>query len=138
MMKKRYIKKTDRITKPEKWTAEFCLNELSEIESYIKSDEGKYFVFIAECCLYRGYSSNRWCEMKSKFSDNKEISEFIKRIEDFLEIRLFKAGLANEVNSTMAIAGLNNKYRWANKYEHDLKTAEKPQINISIDGKLIE
>ena len=106
--------------KPEKWTAEFYLNELNEIEKYIHSDEGKYIVFIIECCLYRGYSSNKWSEMKNKFADNIELLETIKRIEDFLEVRLYKAGLTNEVNSTMAIAGLNNKYRWANKYEHDL------------------
>lgn len=124
--------------KPEKWTAEFYLNELNEIEKYIHSDDGSDVVFIIECCLYRGYSSNKWSEMKNKFADNIELSETVKRIEDFLEVRLYKAGLTNAVNSTMAIAGLNNKYRWANKYEHDLKTAEKPQINISIDGKLIE
>jgi len=107
------------VTKPEKWTADFCLNELAEIEKHIQSEDGEDIVFIIECCLYRGYSSNRWSEMKSKFKENEQISESIKRIEDFLEVRLYKAGLTNAVNSTMAIAGLNNKYRWANKYEHE-------------------
>lgn len=117
--------------KPEKWTAEFCLNELNEIEKYIQSEDGEDVVFIIECCLYRGYSSNKWSEMKNKFAENLELSETIKRIEDFLEVRLYKAGLTNAVNSTMAIAGLNNKYRWANKYENDITSkGEKIENNI--------
>jgi hypothetical protein len=120
----------NEVGRAEKWTAEFCLNELSEIDKHLKSDEGKFIVLIIECCLYRGYSSNRWSEMKTKFKENEIISETIKRIEDFLEARLYNAGLSNAVNSTMAIAGLNNKYRWANKYEHEHSGEIKTKTEI--------
>ena len=117
--------------KPEKWTSGFFANELKEIDNFIRNDkEGKFYVFIIECCLQRGYSTNRWSEMKQKFKDNVELMESVKMIEELLEVRLYKAGLANKVNSTMAIAGLNNKYRWTNKYDVDHKS-DGEKINQS-------
>jgi hypothetical protein len=98
----------------EKYTAAFMLNEIKEINAFLDSDEGNDIVFIGEMCIIRGYSPQRWSEIKDRHIDNKIITESIKIIEAKLEYRLYKAGLTNAVNATMCLAGLNNKYRWEN------------------------
>lgn len=104
----------------DKYTASFCLNELSEMKKYIESDDGSDVVLIKELTLYRGFSYQRWSEITAKYAENKEISDTIKKIEDILETRLYKAGLTNQVNTTMAIFGLKNKYRWVDKNETEV------------------
>lgn len=117
----------------EKYTTEFVTNELKEMLDYINSDDGSDVVFIGELCLYRGYSPQRWSEISLKHKENEEITETIKIIEAKLEFRLYKAGLTNQVNATVCLAGLNNKYRWENakqKIEAD-HTSKGEKISIA-------
>jgi hypothetical protein len=97
---------------PEKWTFDFCMNELDEMQKYLNSEDGSDLVFLSELCLYRGYSHQKWSEISNKFEKEKEIIDIIKKIEETLENRLYKAALTNQVNATMAIFGLKNKYKW--------------------------
>jgi hypothetical protein len=104
----------------EKYTADFCINELNEMMKHINSDDGSDVVLIKELCILRGFSHQRWSEITAKFADNLEISDTIKKIEDILEMRLYKAGLTNSANSTLVIFGLKNKYKWVDKIDTEL------------------
>lgn len=115
----------------DKYTLSFCLNELSEMVKYIESDEGYDVVLIKELTVYRGYSHQKWSEILNKFPESKEIQDTIKKIEDILEMRLYKAALTNQVNPTMAIFGLKNKYEWRDKVETENENKHSGEITIT-------
>lgn len=116
----------------EKYTAEFCKNELNEMMKHINSEDGSDVVLIKELCILRGFSHQKWSEIVNKFPEEKEIQDTIKKIEDILEMRLYKAGLTNSVNPTMCIFGLKNKYNWTDKSETEI-TGKNGTPLISID-----
>jgi hypothetical protein len=140
--KHRYTKKMNgknNVGAKEKYTKEFCFNELNEMIKYMESEDGSDVVLIVELCLYRGYSKQRWSEISNKFTDCQEISELIKKIENTLEARLYKAGLTNQVNPTMCIFGLKNKYQWHDRIEQDITSKdEKIKQVFVIGGQEIE
>lgn len=119
----------------EKYTRDFCLNELNEMFKHINSDDGADIVLLKELCLYRGFSHQKWSEIINKFLDDKEIQDLIKKIEDTLEMRLYKAGLTNSANPTMVIFGLKNKYKWQDQQQLDHSSSDgsmTPKDNIIV------
>lgn len=120
----------------EKYTREFCWNEVQEMLNHINSEEGADIVLLKELCIYRGFSHQKWSEITNKFIDDEEIQDTLKKIENILEMRLYKAGLTNQANPTMVIFGLKNKYGWFDKQEYDHSSkdgtmATKPNIYVT-------
>ncbi len=125
-----------KVGREEKYTPKFVTDELQAMIDYMNSEDGSDVIFISELCLHRGYSPQRWSEIANKYADNENISETIKRIESILEIRLYKAGLTGAVNPTMALAGLNNKYKWINGKQ--LNENVNANVNMNTDKTKIK
>lgn len=129
------------ITKPEKYTREFVLNELNDMLVEIDRDQGIFF--INQLFEKRDYSRQRYSDWAKKFDGDEEIMDTIKRLEGQLENRLVIGALTGALNPTMSIFTLKNKHDWKDRTEventHEIKTAlvkfidEKP--NRSIDSK---
>jgi len=111
------------ITKPEKYTKEFVLLELTNmLNELVDSPE---VVILGELFNKRDYSAQRFSEWEEKFKKDDEISESIKRIKSTLETRLNSGGLRGKLNPTMTIFNLKNNYGWRDKTETDLTTNGK-------------
>jgi hypothetical protein len=83
-------------TYAEKWTTEAVLAALAQVEKQCKK-QGCYYLLSAlvDC----GYYSDVWAYWKEKFSEDPEVFRTIKRIEDYLEQKLVKAGLNGDINT---------------------------------------
>jgi hypothetical protein len=120
--KKGHIKKRKENGKlatgrPEIWTKQHVKKELDWMLHHLQSPEGQDIVLKKELCIIRQYSYHVFSIELSKYT---EFLSFIKRIEDILETRLYKAALTNDVNPTMAIFGLKNHYAWKDKTESEI------------------
>lgn len=112
--------------RPEIWTREKVKNELEWMLAHLESADGQDVVLKKELCILRKYAYHTFSMELSKYD---EFSYIIKRIEDILESRLYKAALTNDVNPTMAIFGLKNHYNWKDKTETDI-TSKGESISI--------
>lgn len=84
----------------EKWTVKTAMDALNRIEQECKKEDCYYLLTaLVECGLY----SEVWTYWKEKFSSDKVVFQTIKRIEDYLEQKLVKAGLKGDVNVTAFI-----------------------------------
>lgn len=120
-------------TKPEKYTREFVLSELKNMSLEISRDAGIYF--IGQLFDNRDYSRQRFSEWATKFKNDDEISDIIKRIEGILESRLVTGGLKSELNPTITIFTLKNKHGWHDKTEQEITN---PDGSLSPTVKIID
>lgn len=119
----------------EKWFPDEINKFLEAVYNYI--DENVNCVTLTEATLECGQYEQilRYFETK----DNPEINFApIKKAKDILKNRIIKNAILNKYNPTMAIFVLKNDYGMKDKQETDLTLNNTPQINISIDGKIIE
>lgn len=101
--------------RPEKWTSSFVAEEIEWMKKYLISSEGENIVFKKELCHLRKYSHSQFTTYVTKF----ELFEAIKEIDEILEVRIAKAGMTNEINTTMAIFCLKNNHGWKDKTENE-------------------
>lgn len=112
------------VTKPEKYTKEYVLKELTDMISELQSDET--IIIMGQLFDDRDYSPQRFSEWEDKFKEDDMISESIKKIKSILEKRINLGGLTNKLNPTMTIFNLKNNYGWKDKKETDLTTGGEP------------
>lgn len=101
--------------RPVKWTSSFVAEEIEWMKKYLISSEGENIVFKKELCHLRKYSHSQFTTYVTKF----ELFEAIKEIDEILEVRIAKAGMTNEINTTMAIFCLKNNHGWKDKTENE-------------------
>ena len=101
--------------RPVKWTSSFVAEEIEWMKKYLISSEGENIVFKKELCHLRKYSHSQFTTYVAKF----ELFEAIKEIDEILEVRIAKAGMTNEINTTMAIFCLKNNHGWKDKTENE-------------------
>lgn len=104
-----------KVTKPKKYTAKFVLGELEAMFQELLENED--IVYKGQLFIHRDYSRQRFSEWAKEYSDNQQISDAIKKIEEICEARLFGQALKNKVNPTVAIFGLKNNHKWKDSRE---------------------
>ena len=112
--------KIKKVTKPIIYTEEFVRGEVIKILNLILED--KNIVYLGEVFESLPYPRQNWSEWAEKFSDIKDISDTIKRVDDILENRVNIGGLKGKLNPTMSIFNLKNNYGWKDKHEYDHTT----------------
>lgn len=113
------------ITKPTTYTADFVQQELDHMLERVLTDND--VVYIGQLFEDRPYSRQRYSEWVNQFSDEPQISDTIKRIDELLETKLVTKALGNKLNPTITIFTLKNKYNWKDKTEQDLHVKELPK-----------
>ena len=133
-------------------TADELHKILNEMYEYIKGEhpsdinqEGQNILFLTELANWKGYShqyfsdllksldvlvEKKTCTIKKK----NEILEKHRLIRDTLENRIVLAGLGNNLNPTLTIFCLTNKYKWTNT----LKTDNNHKGELTASPELIE
>ena len=101
--------------RPVKWTTSFVEEEIIWMKTYLNSSDGENIVFKKELCHLRNYSYNEFATYVNKF----ELFDAIKEVDEILEVRIAKAGMTNEINTTMAIFCLKNNHGWKDKTENE-------------------
>lgn len=102
----------------EKWTEETVLKMLSEIEKHAKKHTT---LWLGSALVKVGLYMEIWDYWKTKFKDNDEVFQPIKKIEAIFQDRLFSKALNGDVNSTVAIFGLKNNHKWTDRQETTIK-----------------
>lgn len=113
----------------QKYTREFVANELRNMVQEAKECED--YVFINQLFINRPYGRQRFSEWRKTHSNDEEISDAIKKIEDILENRLVVGGLKGKFNPTIAIFTLKNKYGWSNQEKIEQYSA----FNLLVENK---
>lgn len=104
------VEKKNEIGRPEKYTFEYCFNEVIKLFDMLYNDNEnipKYY-FLQDLIRTRPYSVQRWSEWKKneRFKSHQyyeEFSEAIKKIEEELLNRIIKGALTGSLNPTIAI-----------------------------------
>ena len=112
----------------EKWTREAVLDALSEIESEAQQ---KTCLWLGSALVKTGLYRAVWAYWKEKFTDDDEVFETIKKVEQIFEDRLFSMALKGDANPTIAIFGLKNNHDWKDKTEQDLNVIRNSLPNVS-------
>ncbi len=118
-----------------KRSEDWILKELDAMWEFITANpESEDILFIEELCLMRGYHKNNWNEWPKLYPNNQKLLGLLKKVESFLENKIVKAALKQDVNTTMAIFVLKNKYKWSDRTETDITTNGKdlPQTTMQI------
>lgn len=111
-------------TNAEKWTRDAVMDQLSRVEKACRKSDCYYLLSaLVECDLY----GDVWPYWKSKFADDEIVFRTIKRIEDYLEQKLVKAGLKGDLNTASWIFVAKCKFGFK----------EPPQENYNINKNLI-
>ena len=116
--------------RPEKYTVDFCLNEINGFRDVLKADTKWEKITWHDLVKDRPYSRQRISEWREKFKDHEIFSDTIKKIENELENRLLKLGLKNKANPTLVIFSLKNNYGWKDKQEFDMNINAKTITGI--------
>ena len=121
------------MARPEKYTIDFCLNEINGFRDVLKADTKWEKITWHDLVKDRPYSRQRISEWREKFKDHEIFSDTIKKIENELENRLLKLGLKNKANPTLVIFSLKNNYGWKDKQEFDMSGIPQ-KISITVDS----
>jgi hypothetical protein len=103
--------------RPVKYTLKYCLNEIKGFARLLKADEKGRFITWHDLVKDKPYSRQRISEWRKEFAKQPIFSDTIKKLEEELENRLYKLGLANKANATLVIFGLKNNYGWNDRQE---------------------
>lgn len=113
------------ITKPEIYTPEFILSEVSGMLQKLKDD--KDLIFKGQLFEDKNYSRQRFSEWLKESTNPDpertpavkalwdEISDTIGKIDEILENRAVVGGLTNKFNAQMTKFHLINNYDWKDK-----------------------
>jgi hypothetical protein len=94
-------------TNAEKWTHDAVMEQLARVEKACKKRDCYYLLSaLVDCELY----GDIWPYWKSKFKDDEIVFRTIKRIEDYLEQKLVKAGLKGDLNTASWIFVAKTKF----------------------------
>lgn len=124
------VKKTDKPEgRPEIWTLDYVLNEVTMMEKYLATKDGKSIIHLKELCHWRDYSHSQFQHFQDKMNtkaSNDEIKgpdlikyeKFLhvcKKIKEVLEMRLAKMAIGGKTNAAFTIFFLCNHFDYKNK-----------------------
>lgn len=120
------------ITKPQKYTPEFVLQEVQNMIQ--ETQENTEIFYLGQLLEKREYSMQRFSEWRKDFHDHEEISEAIKRLKDLLETRIVVWAMKKELHPTISIFHLKNNYQWTDKPQPKADERRIDEIHIIYPG----
>ena len=108
--------------RPKKYTAEFILTELAELQNMLQHD--KKIVFVNQLFENKEYSRQRFYEWIDEYGKDSRFADIIKKIDEIIEARVVAGALNKDLQPIFSIFYMKNKFSWQ----------DKQQVDVSSDG----
>lgn len=120
-------------TYAEKWTKETVLPILEEIEELARDDSEKAPLYLGGALAQVHLYSEIWSYWKEKFSNEEEVFQSIKKIEQLFEQKIYEGALKGDLVASVSIFGLKNNHGWKDQSQVDHTSGGKEIRNVNFN-----